>query len=108
VTARRTFAQVCAVIESVLADVQANQMSFQNLSVCFLDSITQNGKGINVPFSFKFFYQNALILANEERTDFELTRKLTRDVGVALDTTPIWSMPNAERARQVIRDLERS
>jgi hypothetical protein len=103
VPARRTFARICRVIEAVLAHSQVNQMSFQNLSFCFFENITQNGKDLARAFPLKFFYQNAMLLLNEDKDDFLLDRQLTPDIAVPFDPAQTQGGPNLDEMRRLIQ-----
>jgi hypothetical protein len=104
-TARRIFAQICTVVESILAKTQVNQMSFQNLSFCFFENITQNSKDLSGSFPFRFFYQNAMLLLNEQRTDFDLDTPISPERGIPADE-PATVQPSLEQMWQLIETAQ--
>jgi hypothetical protein len=73
---RKTFAMLCAVVRAILAKSEVNHMAFKNLSLCFLDSITQNSKGLDTAFPLKYVFGNCLLLLNEDGTDFDLQNEI--------------------------------
>jgi hypothetical protein len=76
---------MCSVCENVLAQSSVNQLAFQNLSFCFVDCITQGSKDLREHLPFKWFYGNAMVLINEERTDFDLDRVITPDIAAPFE-----------------------
>jgi hypothetical protein len=83
--ARKTFAYLCGVIYSVLSQANVNQMNFSNLSFCFLDSITQSSKDLQTPFPFRYFFSNAMLLINPDRTDFVLDNPIPAALAVRFE-----------------------
>jgi len=83
--ARRTFAHICTVIQSVVGQCDVNQMTFKNMAFCLFENITQNSKNLARPLPFKFFYQNAMLLINDNGTDFNLDVPIAPERGIAMD-----------------------
>jgi hypothetical protein len=101
VPARCTFAQICLVVDAVVAKTEENQMTFANLSFCFFDNITHNSKDLRAPFPFIYFYQNAMLLLNENQTDFDLECPIPRR-GVPFDPSQVAATSSLVRMRAMI------
>jgi hypothetical protein len=106
VTARKTFAYLCQVIQSVVDQASVNQMTLKNLSFCFFENITQNSKDIGRAFPFQFFFQNAQLLFDPEQMDFRLDAPIDPMSSVALDSADTPFVFNIQELQRAVQEAD--
>lgn len=67
---RKALAVIFRTLKEVVNKADINRMTFQNLSICFVMSFTQNNRGLDYPFPFESFYRCLTTLLTDDKTDF--------------------------------------
>lgn len=68
---RKTLVCIFTLIKEILDYSEQNKMTFGNMCICFLSSLTQQGKGVT-RYPLKFFYESCIELIDLEESDFML------------------------------------
>ncbi|KAH0795585.1 RhoGAP domain containing protein [Histomonas meleagridis] len=71
---RKCIATILATIQIVIDQSETNQMTFSNISICFVPSFLQNGKDIEVTFDFQLFFDTCIEYMNADGNDIDIKR----------------------------------
>jgi hypothetical protein len=99
VAARKSLAYICKMIEIIVDLSSVNQMTFGNLSFCFFENITQNSRNLDNGFPYVFFFKNAMLLLNENGTDFNLGTEIDKERAIPYEEGDHSSVLNIEHYR---------
>lgn len=72
---RKCIAVVFYILQDLLDHSDQNHMDMGNMLTCIMPALTHNFRDLPPNFSFKGFFQAAIGMLNEDKTDFTLTEK---------------------------------